>query len=182
MSSNISSASKTLQYRPVYWNVAFLRRHAAENWWDHLSPPWARHVMAYGWCPETSCWIVVNPAEEHLAISAVPDAAFSPLLAVQKLDRAVIIRVPARDDCSSRFRIAMHCATVVARTVGVRGSAWRPIALARTLLKGPHEVISDPDLCLSKLKPRSRAPKKKHGSRSPQTAPSRAGWKPHETS
>lgn len=141
-------------FSPSVWWVAFIERDI-EHWWDLLSPRWCRHVMCYGYSVHLNCWIVVNPAEPKTVVSAVPDIAFNATLDLLTSGDATIFLVRAQPGEASTNRIFQTCSSIVARVIGL-GSAWRPMALVRTLRRIKAEVRHDPNEHQGK-RPRGRS-------------------------
>lgn len=116
------------------WNVAFMPTNS-RNWWRFLSPAWCRHVLAFGFVPATDSWVIIENAEERMAVFAVSDAHFSPWLARLMDRKPIVLRYYARNGKPSSHRFGNWCSTTVGRLTGVPGGAWRPLALYRSLLR-----------------------------------------------
>lgn len=134
-----------------YWNVVFLRRSRSERWWDRLSPAWCRHVLCFSYEPSVDAWLMVDPIEPRTVVSLQGNEQLQACIAAWKADGAVWCRVCAEGVGGYDHRWLQTCSSIVARVVGVRGGAWRPIALARSLAShSTYEVMHDPHQCLSK--------------------------------
>lgn len=126
---------------PLWWHVVFLGRDA-ERWWDRLSPRWCRHVLCYGWSEAGDRWLVVDPMVCRTSVEVLDDEGFDQ----RALDwrDAVIVRVKRRDGVDARAALAQTCSSIVARVIGLSGSAWRPMALVRRLRAEAAEIVRDP--------------------------------------
>jgi hypothetical protein len=128
---------------PRRWQVAFLPR-GVQHWWDLFSPPWCRHVLCYGYVLQSQRWIVVNPAQDRTLVAVMTDDELESFLAQLLLEEPVIYKVMAGPGDSYANRIFQTCSSTVSRIIGLRGSAWRPMALIRMLKRENAEIIHGP--------------------------------------
>lgn len=130
---------------PVVWNVAFVPR-ALQSWYDLLSPEWCRHVFAFGYMQFTDAWVVVDPKDRITEISVLPDGdTMDQWLGEQVLGRAKVLRIHASLGPVYGNKLGNWCTQSIARLVGARKGAWRPIALYRELLAmGARPAFQEP--------------------------------------
>lgn len=139
------------------WNVAFMPTNS-RNWWRFLSPTWCRHVLAFGYVPATDCWIVIENGEQRMIVLAIPDKQFATWLDHLRKRQPRILRIYAKDAKSGAHRFGNWCSTTVGRLTGVRGGAWRPIALYRSLLRdGAKPVFGTSPHVIQGLGPEGRS-------------------------
>lgn len=122
------------QYSPRVWQVVFIRRER-ESWWDALTAPWARHVMAWGYNPRSDSWLVFDPQVDVTRVCIVPDAEFCGWQDGMLPHISRIVRIDAGAGSPGNARLAQFCAQQVSRLVGVRSGAFRPQALYRHLME-----------------------------------------------
>ena len=128
---------------PRTWHIGFLSRPFS-NWWDIFSPSWCRHVLAYGYVLQSDRWIVVDPAQDRTLVAVMTTHEFDDWLATVLIQDPIILRIPAGPGDSFTNRIFQTCSSIVARIAGLKGSAWRPMALIRMLKAQKAEIIYGP--------------------------------------
>ncbi|GEM_PF-2379252 len=126
--------SLSQSFQPSIWYVAFLDRER-EDWFDLLSPSWARHVMAFAYLKPLDCWLFVDPKLHRHEISVVPDHLVRPVLTEMYMHEVKILRIDQQSGNPYNARIGNWCTQTIARLVGVRSRAFRPIALYRDLIR-----------------------------------------------
>lgn len=127
-------ATDSTPFRPTVWYVAFVGRKR-QAWFDVLSPDWARHVMAFGYIPASDHWLVVNPVLHLHEINAVPDEYIRPILTELYMHDVRILKIRQQPGSAYSARLGNWCTQTVARTIGLRTRAFRPIALYRDLVR-----------------------------------------------
>lgn len=131
------------EFAPTVWTVVFIPKEV-EDWFDHLSPKWARHVMAFGYIVQANAWIVVDPVQKHHRIFYVPDETFMGWLEMLRLQPIRAVRIRQQAGSTYNARLGNWCTQTIARLTGVRSSALRPVALYRDLLKaGAYPVFEE---------------------------------------
>lgn len=133
-------------YTPSIWTVVFVPKER-EVWFDALSPKWARHVLAFGYVPAVDAYILVDPVERAHQVAIVPWADMRVRM-MQWKDRGVrALRIEQMPGGTYNARVGNWCTQTIARLVGVKSSALRPVALYRDLLKaGAYPVFEDRDV------------------------------------
>lgn len=129
---------------PTYWTVVFLPRDR-ERWWDVFSPRWCRHVLAYAFVASEQRWLVVDPTESRTQIGILGDDAFFEQHTAWKRAGASLLRVKSGQSNARNHRLMQNCSTIVARTIGLGGCAWRPMALYRILKRDNAEILEMSD-------------------------------------
>lgn len=117
---------------PRYWYIAFWPREP-ERWWDWLSPASCRHVSAFSYVQDCGLWLLVNPHEERTSVYLADQREIDLLRGSIEVGGGVLIGGYARQIRGTDQRLLQTCSTIIARMIGVRGGAWRPIDLLRTL-------------------------------------------------
>ncbi len=126
---------------PAVWRVVFLPRKA-RNWWDLLSPFGFRHCVAYAYCVASDSWLVFDPADECLLLTSIPNGStFHKLNADYLAAATLILEVERGEGGVYQHRLGQWCSSQIGRLLGVRGSAWRPYALAKTLIANKAAII-----------------------------------------
>lgn len=128
---------------PRTWRVVFLKR-SIQHWWDFFSPPWCRHVLAYGYVLPADRWIVVNPLQDRTMVSLMTSEQIDEWLDALVDEEPVIYRVEAGPGDTYANRIFQTCSSVISRVIGLPGSAWRPMALVRMLERTNATIIHEP--------------------------------------
>ena len=129
------------KYQPIAWHVVFYgrRRH---NWWDLFSEPALRHVACYGYVSSFDAWVVFDARDFQTVVAVVPWSQIDDLRLLWGGAPSVHLLIDAKTCPVHAHRVGQWCSTAVARVVGVRGSAWRPWALLKTLLQENAEVVA----------------------------------------
>lgn len=129
-----------------FWYVAFIPA-GVRWWWDYLSPQEFRHVLAFGYIGYSDSWAVVNPGVAHTGVFMIPDSEFPAYLGSLKAIGAKILKTQVISDAKYSARLGNWCTQTVSRLIGVRSSAWRPVALYRDLLRaGAEPAFEDSDV------------------------------------
>jgi hypothetical protein len=133
-------------HAPTVWYVVFLGR-PVQRWFDHMSPEWCRHVFAFGYVPALDVWVVINPIEARHELSILPDETAETWLTELYMQPVRILKVRQEEGHWLNARVGNWCTTTIARLVGIRSRAWRPIGLYRDLLKaGAVPAFEDSDV------------------------------------
>lgn len=126
---------------PAIWRVVFLPRKL-RNWWDLFSPFGFRHCVAYAYCVASDAWLIFDPADDYLLLTSIPSGStFHKLNADYFAAASLILEVERCEGGVFQHRVGQWCSSQIARLLGVRGSAWRPYALAKTLIANGALVI-----------------------------------------
>jgi|JI9StandDraft_2_1071091.scaffolds.fasta_scaffold02066_6 hypothetical protein len=133
-------------YSPSVWTVVFIGRRS-EAWFDWLSPFWARHVLAFGYVIPAKAWVVVDPTEEVHRVRIVPDGDMSGWIALVAEAGCKALRIEQGPGGKYNARLGNWCTQTIARLIGLKSSALRPVALYRDLLRaGAYPVLEERDV------------------------------------
>lgn len=128
---------------PMHWRVFFMPREA-QTWWDYISPFNFRHCLAMAYCVASESWLVYDPADRRTCLTVIPvGEAFDDFHAAVWNASSLILGIEARDGNAYAHRWGQWCSSQIGRLLGIPGSAWRPLALAKTLLNQNAEVLKD---------------------------------------
>lgn len=137
---------------PQVWRVYFVGG-PKKYWWDWICGDGYLHVVATAYCVSTDCYLVFDPRQGRTCVTNMPktDKLYE-LLAGLKEGSSLVLEVVAGQCPTTAHRFGLWCSTQVARLVGHGGSAWRPLALARSLVRSNATVIHEApkDGCNSK--------------------------------
>lgn len=132
------------EFTPIWWNVVFLPRDF-RSWWDIFSPRWCRHVLAYGYVPHSDRWLVVDPQENRTIVAAMTDAQLDAHLELWLGQDPYIVRIKSGDGSRYANRALQTCSSVIAQTIGLDRSAWRPALLMQRLRDLNAEIRRTPN-------------------------------------
>jgi hypothetical protein len=127
---------------PTSWIVVFSEEcdHPLGRW----VPGRFKHVRAVGCLVDLDAWLFYDLHIGGTDILVLRGAAAAELLARWAV-RAVLLRVPARRPRARRFfGWPQVCTTAVAHLIGAPGSALRPTALWRDLVRAGATPIENP--------------------------------------
>lgn len=139
----MSIADTNGMFTPSVWTVVFVPKEGVD-WFDWLSPKWARHVLAYGYVIPANAWVVFDPVEEFHQVRIVPDDEMRQWIALIRLAGCKALRIHQGPGGKYNARIGNWCTQTVARLIGLKSSALRPVALYRDLLRaGAYTVLEE---------------------------------------
>ncbi len=134
------------EYTPSVWTVVFVPKDR-EAWFDLLSPRWARHVLAFGYVPATDTYILVDPVEHAHLVAVVPWSDMRVRMMQWKEAGVRALRIDQGPGGTYNARLGNWCTQTIARLIGLKSSALRPVALYRDLLRaGAYPVLEESDV------------------------------------
>lgn len=118
---------------PGEWFVAFFGIERM-GWWDLLTRPGFRHVMAFGYSSHAERWLVYDVTRDRTFVRAYRPETFDLWLGALP-DEATVLRVPAARAAPMRVQRALFiCTTSIKHLLGLPSRALRPQALYRDLV------------------------------------------------
>jgi hypothetical protein len=118
---------------PCDWYLAFFGV-SRMGWWDVLTKPGFRHVMAFAYSSHAERWLVYDVTRDRTYVRAYRPEAFDLWIRCMPPE-VTILSVPAAPVERMRVqRAGFICTTAVKHLVGCRSRALRPQALYRDLL------------------------------------------------
>jgi len=133
-------------WSPTVWTVVFIPK-GLEDWFDWLSPRWARHVLAYGYVIPANAWVVVDPVEDSHRVRIIPDDEMQVWIELIAGAGCRALRIHQGPGGKYNARLGNWCTQTIARLIGLKTSALRPVALHRDLLRaGAYPVLEDRDV------------------------------------
>lgn len=103
-------------------------------WWDWLTRPGFRHVLAMR-PVGADAWILVNPSADRLHVQVVRGPTVDALIAEAHQDGGGILKFQAIDADERTIRLGWWCVPAIKHLLGLPGCALRPIGLWRDLLR-----------------------------------------------
>ena len=133
-------------WSPTVWTVVFIPKDR-EDWFDWLSPRWARHVLAYGYVIPANAWVVVDPVEDSHRVRIIPDDEMQVWIELIAGAGCKALRTHQGPGGKYNARLGNWCTQTIARLIGLKSSALRPVALHRDLLRaGAYPVLEESDV------------------------------------
>jgi hypothetical protein len=124
------------------WIVAF--RDAGAVWWRRFLRPGFGHCWAFGFCPRTGHWLVVEPTFSRVVVAVATPRQVEAWFEAAAERRITLVRAPCRDEEVVRPRFFVTCAGCVAALLGMRRYPLTPWGLFRTLrAAGARELRAD---------------------------------------
>lgn len=129
---------------PAAWYACF---YGSERrwWWDYLSPPGFRHVLAFAYCVQAECWLIYDVRHGRTFVRALKPEAFYEFLDTLPNDCSILNFEPEHAEAPPRWRFGFWCTIAIAHLMGVRSRALRPVALYRDLVAHGARPAFEPE-------------------------------------